>query len=500
MEPRGATSASPPAAAPAPTLSSDLMAFLARDREDDAAVLVDVRLAGTDGVRVPAFRTVLAARSDVLRRMLLGDFAESRSDEVAMDYPGEVLRAVVEHCVTDDFAQFDDGDADEAAARGIVQLVACAHFLNLPVLEEKARARALKIAKAAKSLACCIYDEASCHGDPTSAVKLEALSIIRCHPEDALLREPGVSCARPEVLGELTSDGEMSCEEITLFRALAKWAKERDESDSLASGEAVDATEVARGILAERDDIDSSLASGQTEDAAEVARGMIAEHIDLASIRPTDLVGVVRTSGLVDERAVAAALEAHALNAERRPDHRFSRRRKASSSASGAEHAVECVEECEKMEHLVRHLMTVQEGLILVFAKRPDDCVRIEDELCGRGFPTCSVHCQKSPRDREDALRAFGSESCLILVAEGDGAYLKKLGNADIRGITQVINYHLPSDIADYVHRTGLMKGPTGNKAVSFVNGRDSGVAKELEELLEKCGQEVPRWLKQMSR
>ena len=50
------------------------------------------------------------------------------------------------------------------------------------------------------------------------------------------------------------------------------------------------------------------------------------------------------------------------------------------------------------------------------------------------------------------------------------------------------------------VHRIGRT-GRAGNTgaALSFVNERNSGVVRELRELLEENGQEVPSWLVQMS-
>ena len=70
----------------------------------------------------------------------------------------------------------------------------------------------------------------------------------------------------------------------------------------------------------------------------------------------------------------------------------------------------------------------------------------------------------------------------------------------DIPNVTQVINYDLPTNIDDYVHRIGRT-GRAGNTgaALSYVNERNSGVVRELRELLEENGQEVPPWLIKMS-
>jgi ATP-dependent RNA helicase DDX3X len=69
----------------------------------------------------------------------------------------------------------------------------------------------------------------------------------------------------------------------------------------------------------------------------------------------------------------------------------------------------------------------------------------------------------------------------------------------DIPNVTQVINYDLPSNIDDYVHRIGRT-GRAGNvgSALSFVNEKNSGIIRELRDLLDENHQQVPPWLNQM--
>ncbi|VDQ05597.1 unnamed protein product [Trichobilharzia regenti] len=60
-----------------------------------------------------------------------------------------------------------------------------------------------------------------------------------------------------------------------------------------------------------------------------------------------------------------------------------------------------------------------------------------------------------------------------------------------------VINYDLPSDIEEYVHRIGRT-GRVGNlgQATSFFNDKNRNLARGLVELLEEANQAVPPWLK----
>jgi len=69
----------------------------------------------------------------------------------------------------------------------------------------------------------------------------------------------------------------------------------------------------------------------------------------------------------------------------------------------------------------------------------------------------------------------------------------------DIPNVTNVVNYDLPTNIDDYVHRIGRT-GRAGNtgSALSFVNEKNSGMARELHDLLDENEQKVPIWLGQM--
>merc|ERR1712157_654117 len=59
-----------------------------------------------------------------------------------------------------------------------------------------------------------------------------------------------------------------------------------------------------------------------------------------------------------------------------------------------------------------------------------------------------------------------------------------------------VINYDLPSDIDEYVHRIGRT-GRVGNTGVatSFFNDKNMNIAKDIVDLLSEAAQDVPSWL-----
>ena len=84
-------------------------------------------------------------------------------------------------------------------------------------------------------------------------------------------------------------------------------------------------------------------------------------------------------------------------------------------------------------------------------------------------------------REREEALRDFKSGRAPVLVATSVAAR-----GLDIPDVRHVVNYDLPDDIQEYVHRIGRT-GRCGNlgKATSFFDPQfDSGLARELTTIL----------------
>lgn len=89
------------------------------------------------------------------------------------------------------------------------------------------------------------------------------------------------------------------------------------------------------------------------------------------------------------------------------------------------------------------------------------------------------------------ALRSFKSGKTPILVATDVAAR-----GLDIPHVAHVINFDLPNDIDDYVHRIGRT-GRAGKSglATAFFNENNSSMAKSLAELMKEANQEVPDWL-----
>lgn len=136
-----------------------------------------------------------------------------------------------------------------------------------------------------------------------------------------------------------------------------------------------------------------------------------------------------------------------------------------------------------------------KESLTLVFVETKKGADSLEDFLYREGYGCTSIHGDRSQRDREEALQQFRSGRCPILVATAVAAR-----GLDISNVKHVINFDLPSDIEEYVHRIGRT-GRVGNLglATSFFNDKNSNITKDLLDILVEAKQEVPSWLESLA-
>ena len=133
-------------------------------------------------------------------------------------------------------------------------------------------------------------------------------------------------------------------------------------------------------------------------------------------------------------------------------------------------------------------------GLTLIFVETKRGAEALDDYLYRQGFPSTSIHGDRTQVQREAALQAFRTGECPIIVATAVAAR-----GLDIPNVTHVLNFDLPGDIDDYVHRIGRT-GRAGNvgKATSFFSDKNINIRKDLVEILREANQEVPAWLEQM--
>ncbi|RID54487.1 hypothetical protein BRARA_G01805 [Brassica rapa] len=159
---------------------------------------------------------------------------------------------------------------------------------------------------------------------------------------------------------------------------------------------------------------------------------------------------------------------------------------------------VEFVHDSDKRSHLMDLLHAQRENgnqgkqaLTLVFVETKKGADSLENWLCMNGFPATTIHGDRSQQEREVALRSFKTGRTPILVATDVAAR-----GLDIPHVAHVVNFDLPNDIDDYVHRIGRT-GRAGNSglATAFFNDNNTSMAKPLAELMQEANQEVPDWL-----
>ncbi|KAK5841765.1 DEAD-box ATP-dependent RNA helicase 37 -like protein [Gossypium arboreum] len=159
---------------------------------------------------------------------------------------------------------------------------------------------------------------------------------------------------------------------------------------------------------------------------------------------------------------------------------------------------VEFVQESDKRSHLMDLLHAQRENgahgkqaLTLVFVETKKGADSLEHWLCINGFPATTIHGDRTQQERELALRSFKSGKTPILVATDVAAR-----GLDIPHVAHVVNFDLPNDIDDYVHRIGRTgrAGKTG-LATAFFNEGNLSMARPLAELMQEANQEVPAWL-----
>ena len=151
------------------------------------------------------------------------------------------------------------------------------------------------------------------------------------------------------------------------------------------------------------------------------------------------------------------------------------------------------VEENEKREILDEQLREAK-GLVLIFVETKKSAEYLSEYLRRMDHCSTSIHGDRTQPERIRALTDFKSGKKSILVATDVAAR-----GLDIPNVGCVINYDMPNNIEDYVHRIGRT-GRIGKKgiAISFICEMNRPVIKELYSLLCECNQEIPEWLEEI--
>ena len=119
---------------------------------------------------------------------------------------------------------------------------------------------------------------------------------------------------------------------------------------------------------------------------------------------------------------------------------------------------------------------------VLIFASSIKSVKEIKRTLNKSGFISSDMHSGLDQNSRENTIRDFKNNKIKILVATD---ILSR--GIDIKGIELVINYEVPNDAEDYVHRIGrTARADKTGEAITFINENQIKSFMSIEKLIEK--------------
>lgn len=136
---------------------------------------------------------------------------------------------------------------------------------------------------------------------------------------------------------------------------------------------------------------------------------------------------------------------------------------------------------------LLKHILANEDyKSVVMFASTKEKVKELDKEMKRTGFAAKGFHSDLEQEEREYILREFKSRQLRILI----GTDILSRG-IDVEGINLVVNYDVPPDPEDYVHRIGrTARASTTGTAITFVNERDQRRFSHIEALI---GKEVDR-------
>ena len=129
---------------------------------------------------------------------------------------------------------------------------------------------------------------------------------------------------------------------------------------------------------------------------------------------------------------------------------------------------------------LLGKLLKQYHGSVLLFSRTKHNARKITQSVQEMGHRVAEIHSNRSLGQRRDALSGFKSGKYKVLVATDIASR-----GIDVKGIELVINYDLPEDAQNYVHRIGRTgrAGHTGH-AISFATPDQSRDVRDIEKLI----------------
>ncbi len=157
-----------------------------------------------------------------------------------------------------------------------------------------------------------------------------------------------------------------------------------------------------------------------------------------------------------------------------------------SKPAEGVMQGAYVVYNTQKMELLKSLLRGKDLASIIIFSSTKDNVKQLEKELLKLKFNVAAIHSDLEQERRNEVLRDYKNKKLQTLVATD---ILSR--GIDIDSIGLVINYDVPGDAEDYIHRVGrTARAESTGVAITFINPEDQRKFKKIEDLI---GSEVKK-------
>ncbi len=151
------------------------------------------------------------------------------------------------------------------------------------------------------------------------------------------------------------------------------------------------------------------------------------------------------------------------------------------TAAKNVEQELYIVSKDQKMQLLEKILFDTQ-GSVLIFSRTKHGAKKITTGLCAMGISAAEIHSNRSMAQRKMAMEGFKNRRFRVLVATDIAAR-----GIDVTDIALVINFDLPDNPEDYVHRIGRTgRAEKFGKAISFAAPDERGSIKQIERLIRK--------------
>jgi ATP-dependent RNA helicase RhlE len=134
----------------------------------------------------------------------------------------------------------------------------------------------------------------------------------------------------------------------------------------------------------------------------------------------------------------------------------------------------------DKKHELLEHLLYSHNGSFLVFVRTKHGADRVARRLARSGHTATQIHGDRSQSQRNAALRSFSQGHHRVLVATDVAAR-----GIDVADVAHVVNYDMPREAEDFVHRIGRTgRASRRGIASTFAAPEEKGTLRKMERVL----------------